>query len=79
VWSLAAVLALAARPPHREGELFRAFMVAYLGFRLLLEFLKPGILVGGLNPIQWVCLSTLLYYGWQVRRALRPKEMIASG
>src|SRR5258708_616262 len=34
VWLLAFGLAYYARLPRREGDLFRAFMVAYLGFRL---------------------------------------------
>ena len=53
--------------------------MAYLGFRLLLEFLKPGVAVAGLNPIQWVCLGTLLYYGWLAMRALRPREVLSNG
>ena len=52
------------RRPHREGDLFKAFMVGYLGFRLLLETIKPGVFFGGLNAIQWACLGTLVYYGW---------------
>jgi len=50
------------RRPHREGDLFKLFMVAYLGFRLLLEAIKPGETLLGLSAIQWVCLAVLLYY-----------------
>jgi prolipoprotein diacylglyceryltransferase len=52
------------RRPHREGDLFKAFMVVYMGFRLLLEAIKPGVFLGELNAIQWACLGTLFYYGW---------------
>ena len=79
VWTLAATLLYLAQRPHREGELFKVFMVAYLGFRLLLEFLKPGAVIVGLNPIQWVCVITLLYYGWQTRHTLRPAEVMTRG
>ncbi len=50
------------RRPHREGDLFKLFMVGYLGFRLGLEFLKPGEPIAGLSAIQWACLATLLWY-----------------
>jgi len=48
----------------RQGDLFKAFMVAYMGFRLALEIIKPGVSFAGLNAIQWACLATLLYYTW---------------
>jgi phosphatidylglycerol:prolipoprotein diacylglycerol transferase len=48
--------------PHREGDVFRLFMVGYLGYRLLLEWIKPGDALFGLNAIQWVCAATLAYY-----------------
>ena len=43
--------------PHREGILFRVFMGAYLGWRFLIDFLKPQPTVHGLNMIQWACLA----------------------
>ena len=48
--------------PRRDGDAFAAFFVAYAAFRLGLEFMKPGLFVGGLSAIQWVCLAVLLYY-----------------
>jgi phosphatidylglycerol:prolipoprotein diacylglycerol transferase len=56
-----------ANRPHREGDVFRLFMVGYLGFRVLLEAIKPGVALLGLNAIQWVCLATLAYYAAGVR------------
>jgi len=79
VWLLALVLAAFTRRPHREGDVFRLFICAYMGFRLALEFLKPGIPLGGLNAIQWVCLAVLAYYAWQAPTLLRRPEVIADG
>jgi uncharacterized membrane protein len=68
-----------------EGDVFKAFMVGYFGFRLLLECLKPGVLLGGLNAVQWVCLAVLLYYGQLLarragrRRAESWREVFAGG
>ena len=64
VWMgvLAIGLAWLARKPHREGDLFKGFMLGYFGFRLAIDFLKPGIAFGGLTSIQWACVMMLLYY-----------------
>jgi phosphatidylglycerol:prolipoprotein diacylglycerol transferase len=45
--------------PHAEGQVFRAFMAAYLVWRLLEDFLKPQPLVAGMNWIQWACVAGL--------------------
>ena len=59
--------------PHREGDLFKTFMVGYLGFRLLVDFLKPGVALIGLTGIQWACVAALIYYGVDLPRLLRLK------
>ena len=65
--------------PHAEGDAFKGFMMGYLGFRLGLEFLKPGVLLGGLNVIQWACAATLLYYAqYYVRQYLRQNAAFAT-
>src|SRR5215813_4117638 len=47
----------------RSGDAFKFFMVAYLSFRLLCDFIKPYPRIFlGLGGIQWACLLTLLYY-----------------
>ncbi|WP_242107629.1 prolipoprotein diacylglyceryl transferase [Luteimonas aquatica] len=48
----------------REGDRFRAFMVAYLGYRLLIEWIRPIPLhyLGLFSGLQLLCLAGLLYY-----------------
>lgn len=46
-----------------NGVRFRLFIVFYLGFRFLIEFIKPGMsLALGVNAIQWTCLIAVVYY-----------------
>jgi phosphatidylglycerol---prolipoprotein diacylglyceryl transferase len=50
------------------GDRFKFFMLVYLGFRLLVEFIKPVVRLGGLSAIQWVCLAVVAYYAPHVPR-----------
>jgi phosphatidylglycerol---prolipoprotein diacylglyceryl transferase len=59
---LGALLLLVARTTTTVGDRFKLFMVGYLGLRLLIDFIKPAVRVGGLSTIQWVCLAALAYY-----------------
>lgn len=70
---LALVLAEAQRRSRPAGATFKTFMVAYSAFRLALEFIKPGVFLGGLNAIQWVCLGILVYYASLAFGARRPE------
>ena len=46
-----------------SGALFKLFMISYLLFRFLLDFIKPHYPVfSGLSTIQLTCLAGLLYY-----------------
>jgi len=54
---LGLVLQFVSKRPHSNGALFRIFIAAYLGWRLLIDFLKPQPLIGGLNAIQWACCA----------------------
>lgn len=55
------------------GDAFKLFMVAYLTFRVLCDFIKPYPRIFlGLGGIQWACLLTLFYYSGDVARWLRP-------
>ena len=65
---LGVVLMGRVRMPAVAGDRFKLFMIVYLGFRLLVEFLKPVVRLGGLSTIQWVCLATVAYYAPHVPR-----------
>jgi prolipoprotein diacylglyceryltransferase len=46
-----------------EGVTFKIFMIAYLLFRFLLDFIKPHYnIVVGLSVIQLACIAGLVYY-----------------
>jgi prolipoprotein diacylglyceryltransferase len=58
------------------GAAFKIFMVAYLAFRFLLDFIKPGWrYVFGLGTIQLVCLAGLAYYS---RYLIKPRLLLAA-
>jgi len=71
---LAIGLGWLARKPHRQGDLFKGFMVGYFVFRLAVDFLKPGITFGGLTSIQWACVIMLLYYCRDLPHLFQIKE-----
>lgn len=57
------------------GDAFKFFMVAYMTFRLLCDFIKPyPRLFLGLGSIQWVCVLVLLYYSRDIIRWFRPRN-----
>jgi prolipoprotein diacylglyceryltransferase len=59
----------------QNGALFKLFMMAYLLFRLVLDFIKPRYtLLFGLSTIQLTCIAGLVYY---YRYVLYPKRLIA--
>lgn len=48
---------------NKSGLLFQIFMIAYFGFRFLIEFLKPNVFYFvGLSSIQWLCIICWAYY-----------------
>jgi phosphatidylglycerol---prolipoprotein diacylglyceryl transferase len=52
-----------------RGQMFRLFMLAYLGFRIVVDAIKPGVSVAlGLTAIQWACLAGVLYTVWLLAR-----------
>jgi prolipoprotein diacylglyceryltransferase len=51
------------RHQFTDGSKFKVFMVSYLLFRFLDEFIKPDYFFSfGLSVIQLVCLAGILYY-----------------
>ena len=54
---------LPSRKGRREGDLFKIYMIAYLGFRFCIDFIKPEFRpLLGLSAIQIACLAGLVYY-----------------
>lgn len=69
---LGLVLHRMGRRPHTNGILFRVFLAAYLAWRLVIDFLKPQPLVGGMNVIQWACLGGSV--SWPLTRGVCPAQ-----
>jgi phosphatidylglycerol:prolipoprotein diacylglycerol transferase len=67
---LAAIAAWAlARRAHlaRSGDLFRGFMLLYLSWRFVIDFMKPDARVV-VSAIQIACLAGIAYYARDARR-----------
>jgi prolipoprotein diacylglyceryltransferase len=54
----------------RAGDLFRAYLVGYLAFRLCVDAIKPVPMwyPPGLSGIQWLCVLGLAYYARHLPR-----------
>lgn len=71
-----------SRRPHREGDLFKCYFVAYLAFRFAVDFLKPEVrIIAGLSAIQYASLIALLYVivdrHWESRRTIPLSSSVA--
>jgi phosphatidylglycerol:prolipoprotein diacylglycerol transferase len=65
-------IAHVARKPHREGDLFKLFMISYFSFRLAVDCLKPETRVfAGFSSIQWACVAMLAFYSADIFRWCR--------
>lgn len=52
-----------SRSPLPEGDLFKFYLISYLGFRFLIDFIKPDFHPFlGLTAIQIACVLGLAYY-----------------
>jgi len=61
LWQMLAFIS--QRRPLVNGARFKLFMIAYLLFRFLLDFIKPGYRFAfGIGSIQLACLAGLCYY-----------------
>jgi phosphatidylglycerol---prolipoprotein diacylglyceryl transferase len=59
-----------------NGSLFKLFMISYLTFRFLLDFIKPHYTFNiGLSTIQISCMLALVYY---YRYIVKPKRLLAA-
>ncbi len=56
-------LKLRKKWPFEDGQIFQFFMISYLAYRFLSEFIKPGVkFYYGFNAIQLACIAGLIYY-----------------
>lgn len=52
-----------SRYSRKDGDLFKFYMVAYLGFRFMIDFIKPDFHpILGMSAIQIACFLGILYY-----------------
>lgn len=62
-------LRVRSRYQRQEGDLFKFYMIAYLGFRLIIDFIKPDFHpILGVSAIQLACLLGLVYYYHSIRQ-----------
>lgn len=74
---LVVVLRRIAKRPHREGDLFRWFMVSYMALRVAVDAIKPEVrLLFGLSSLQLIALLTAAFYLWELR-APAPNSPVA--
>jgi len=68
VWT--AVLFRRKSRQTQTGDLFRAYLVGYLLFRLCIDAIKPIPMLypPGLSGIQWLCIAGLAYYARHLPR-----------
>jgi phosphatidylglycerol---prolipoprotein diacylglyceryl transferase len=72
LWTV--LLQLEKRVTLAPGSRFKIFMIAYLAFRFMLDFIKPHYSFGpGFSTIQLVCLGGLVYYSPYI---LNPRKLI---
>ena len=58
----------------QSGSMFKVFMISYLCFRLLLDFIKPHYTFSfGLSTIQLICVAGLIYY---YRFIVNPQKLL---
>jgi prolipoprotein diacylglyceryltransferase len=75
LFALGVLLFLTFRPGNEPGRLFRRFMLGYLLFRLLVEFIKPTYKpYAGLSAIQIACAAGAAVCLWQLAR--RPRVVM---
>lgn len=60
--------------PHRNGDIFKLFMVMYMTWRLAIDFWKPEIRTAGFSGIQWACVAMLAYYSGDIWRWIRERR-----
>lgn len=52
-----------SRYEKQEGDIFKFYLISYLSFRLLVDFIKPDFHpIFGMSAIQFACLLGILFY-----------------
>lgn len=70
--ALGLFLQIRSRYDRQEGDLFKFLMVAYLGFRLIMDFLKPDFhFLLELSAVQIACIFGLIYYRRSIFKILK--------
>ncbi|WP_129714414.1 prolipoprotein diacylglyceryl transferase [Pedobacter sp. SYP-B3415] len=68
---------LKAKQPPQSGGLFRIFMISYLIFRFMLDFIKPHFTwSAGLSTIQFACLAGLVWYIYDSLSTMKRAQQI---
>jgi phosphatidylglycerol:prolipoprotein diacylglycerol transferase len=52
------------------GDAFKIFLLGYLSFRVLVDFIKPATRIAGVSVLQWACLAVIAYYAPHVPRLI---------
>ncbi|MEA5552917.1 prolipoprotein diacylglyceryl transferase family protein [Anabaena cylindrica UHCC 0172] len=61
--SLILLLNFRQKYQYQEGDIFKFYLVTYLGFRFLVDFIKPDFRpIIGLSAIQIACIIAVIYY-----------------
>lgn len=79
---LGILLVAYSRRPRAQGDSFKLFMIGYLAWRFLIDFLKPEKLALGVSVIQIACLLMLLYYAphfARIAEELTNRDAVAEG
>ncbi len=72
-------LKIRTRYHRQEGDLFKFYMIAYLSFRLLVDFIKPDFHpLLGLSAIQIACILGILYYHRSIAPMFRFRRTVKS-
>lgn len=71
LFTFAVMLLFFAHRPHLRGDVFKLFMIGYMAWRFLIDFLKPGARIVELTAIQLACFAVLVYYAPHLVRIAR--------
>jgi hypothetical protein len=67
---LSSLLARAAPRLRVAGDAFKIFLLGYLTFRVVVDFIKPATRIAGVSVLQWACLAVIAYYAPHVPRLI---------